>query len=472
MKMKFLAPVVFVIQLLFLQGCIDDNQLDFPDPEEPTELTQSISVVAYLNHVRSTDSAKFDFKYPINLGYPNGISIEIVNRAGLLQTALSQNETFFVDRISFPFLVTTNGVISNIENEEDFRAHLIRTKVPTLRNRIEATLFNCFDLVFPLTLMVDGAEVKFETVDPLLLHIATKPADYQPEIVFPISVFMYSTDSRVVVNSLFGLFKLFDSCKGCPDISFEVNKINLYRYAFESQYEIETDLSAEWKIDGKIISNDVNRIEVNLMPGHHEVCLAVKTPDCQLGTTYCETVTVDRYCPELEFETFRESTTAYKFLATFEFKDKFDYRWVLYKGDQVLKEEHEKVGSQDHKFVLEGLDTGHYKVYLKADIEGCGSLLAFKEFAVPLCRELSFEAQRETTSLGYNFLANFEGRSETHYEWSVFVNDKWVGGKEYKPGTGGDHTFHWQFERGVTYEVCLHQRDCDDTWLCESYIIE
>lgn len=434
-----------------MQGCVDDDRINFPEEEDEVELISSLSIVTLLHYYASEDSLPFEFDYPISLGYSNGISISISDRDGLYQTAVSQSNGFYIDQVAFPLSVVIDQDRRSIEAEEDFKSLLIESGIPTLRDKIVENLFSCIEIVFPLTLVVDSVETEFANIFQINLFIGTQPDEYQPEVVFPISlVVIPGGGSTVEVSSLFELFKLFDVCTQCPVVSFEYEQISLFNYVFEAQLDDpDSVFDFEWYVDDHLVGSNP-RLDKFLYPGEYEICLMSSTIDCQ-REPFCEQLVVEDLCPTPSFEREGVHDLLYQWEANFEGRESISYRWLLYRDDQPVREEHEKVGSQDHQFLYTADTAGLYTVCLKSNWEGCQPTSFCRNFLVG-CPELFYRVEKEQDSNKYHFTADFRGVNLISYTWIAERDGEFF--FEYPVFPGESNTLSKEFGPG-TYEICL-----------------
>ncbi len=448
----FRIPFVFLLTVcLCMQGCVDDDRIDFPDEEEEVELTSSLSIVALLHYNASEDSLPFEFEYPISLGYTNEISISISDEDGLHQAALSQSNGFYVDRVAFPLSIVTGQNTRTLETEEDFKNLLIETGIPTLRDKIEESLLNCLEIVFPLTLVVDSVQTEFANIFQIQLFIGTRPEDYQPEIVFPISlVVIPNGGSTVEVSSLYELFKLFDVCTQCPVVSFEYEQISLFNYVFEAELDDpDSVFTFEWYVDDHMVGSKP-RLDKFLYPGEYEICLKSGTPDCQ-REPFCESLEVKDLCPTPSFESEGLHDTLFQWQANFEGREMISYRWVLYRDDQPVKEKEVGPGSEDHTFSYPKDTAGFYTLCIKSNWEGCEPSSFCRNFLVG-CPELFYRVEKEPDSNEYHFIADFRGVNFIGYSWIVEKDGEFFFEVPVLPG--GSNIMSKEFPPGA-YEVCL-----------------
>ncbi len=263
----------------------------------------------------------------------------------------------------------------------------------------------------------------------------------------------------------------------CPQLYFEVANDEDGNYVFEADFEGMDSTQYKWYVNDNY--EDVenfeghttdHRFERHFGNGYYEVCIKNYRPDCR--EKFCYTFSVESACRELYFKTERESDGTFVFVSDFSLMELTPYKWYI---DGEFVEAENFNGDSTDNILVKSLSEGHHSVCIKAEIEGCGEVEYCEEVEVggetAACRELAFNGERDGESMTYVFTADFEGRDDVKYEWYVKVNGEWVGGESREPGSADDHVFSWQFEQGVSYTVCLKQHGCDDTKVCEEFII-
>lgn len=260
----------------------------------------------------------------------------------------------------------------------------------------------------------------------------------------------------------------------CPWLEFEKEKIHWNKYIFEASFEHKNDILYTWYVDGDSIETAPfgedrwHAFDYSFEPGTHTVCIKQVDDRCE-GNEYCVEINIEEpVCPTLRFEADKLDGNTYLFEANFEGKNDVQYKW--YVGEDIIDKENYEGITTDHKLEKE-FAPGTYSVCLVAHVDGCNEAEYCQEIVVENpCKEVTYIAERDGDNLAYNFTANFDGKTDTHYFWEIYVGEDKVGSEAHEPESD-DHNFYWQFEAGVEYKVCLRQDDCPDAKFCETFII-
>ena len=116
---------------------------------------------------------------------------------------------------------------------------------------------------------------------------------YSIVLLILLSITSCSTDDQNVIS--------------CPELSFEASLDNDVYFFHPVSFDGIDDVIIEWSIDGEFIENvpGNDSFSFQFQPGTYEVCMAVETPECPEGVSFCETIIVEEpaaICPELAFE--------------------------------------------------------------------------------------------------------------------------------------------------------------------------
>ncbi len=268
----------------------------------------------------------------------------------------------------------------------------------------------------------------------------------------------------------------------CPDLHFTATPDGQFGYLFEADFEGKEDIRYKWIIGDEIVDkenyegNDTDHeLYWQFSPGTYLVCIYHESDLCG-GIEFCEEVTIEQSegCPDLFFEYGKNSDRDYVFEAHFDGIETLEwYGWTI-NGDIVDEEGTINEGDNRLEYTFE---EGTYEVCIITETPDCPEGISFcKEIVVEYetdCVETSYTAERDGEALAYIFTADFEGRDNVTYIWSVYINDDYQGGEVREAGSEDDHNFYWQFEQGVTYEICLKQDGgCVDFQTCEEFVID
>ena len=108
---KFNIYVTVLIFSFLCQSCLNENDT-FDNDYNLLNTLETSTIITVLNEGFITESYSpnecFKFKYPLNLSYSNGLSIEVFNHDGLEEIALAQSSNFHINSINFPFSIIIN----------------------------------------------------------------------------------------------------------------------------------------------------------------------------------------------------------------------------------------------------------------------------------------------------------------------------------------------------------------------------
>lgn len=230
MKKEQLVILFFFFVAFGFYSCTDGDPI-----EKEYVTTKSIGLRTTLNKIKAdngidgrnqptTFSSCFDFVYPLYLSYNNSTEVTVNSFEGLLTILTNENQSLFIDGISFPFKIasTTNGSITIINGENDFQ------------NTIEScgfTTFNdyimngpCYDFVYPFSVINHANQtVAVSNHNQILDMISEGNGNYILDIVYPFSV--VKNNQTVVIQNAYQFFEFNDDCFdpcNCPPIEAPV----------------------------------------------------------------------------------------------------------------------------------------------------------------------------------------------------------------------------------------------------------
>ncbi|TRX61388.1 hypothetical protein FNH22_04855 [Fulvivirga sp. M361] len=361
---------------ILFQSCVDDD-LDFPEGES-IDITESLALNSFLNAIitESINLNQVEIIYPINLAFNSNVIIEITSDEGLLESIRSQSNTLHITGIEFPVALISDNKTFTLEDEADFINLLEEIDLQTIRKDFDATFRNCFNLVYPVTLInAMQKEVNIATDTELSTLFQTEGTTYQPKFVFPIRLSVFESNTEEVINSNFDLYEVMNNCDGCPELAFTVEPLTTTRYSFQADFPgINTLPSYDWFIDGNFVESDGvihqgdNQLTETFTPGEHEICIKAQTPDCALGTSFCRQLTVKDPCPQLSFVK-EGQERFFTFTADFAEKDEIIYEWRISINNDPITSEVE--GPDGDNMLSFQFNPGTYEICLFTETEEC-----------------------------------------------------------------------------------------------------
>ena len=385
--LKSLFQIGLLSLILLLNGCINDDELDFPVIEtDSTRFSKSTAIISLLRAVEKTtlnnDQDCFELFYPIELQFNTGLTITVENFSGLQEIANNINAGIHVDGVAFPILASKGDIIKTINNEPELIELLEDCEIVTLRDEFDKYFTQCFDFVYPIKMIaLDSATVQIDTLQDYFDFEAQQGFDKQPLFVYPLDIFSYSKNQIFPVNNDFELFEIFDMCKTCPQLFFTTDWAGDTHYVFEADFpEIDALEQFSWYIDGMKIEEDgmgVNGdfiLERTFEPGTYEICMKAQSAafDCFAGTEYCEILEVVDPCPTLSFSINEVTADTFEFTATFDLKDEIEYAWAIYQNQDLIFSEEERLDG-DNRLEYQ-FELGDYVVCLEAEVHGCSTV--------------------------------------------------------------------------------------------------
>ena len=269
----------------------------------------------------------------------------------------------------------------------------------------------------------------------------------------------------------------------CPELSFEGVENPNNVYTFEAKFRGREHVQYSWYINGELVDKEnFDGVETDhklfwqFEPGEYRVCILVDTDRCE-QVEFCKTIVAEEpaRCPDMFFEIEEVSSRNYQFFADFEgINDLEWYGWFI-NGELVENEGQIYEGDNFLDFVFE--QEGTYDICIMTETPGCPLGTRFcKTIDVVFdqaCKDISFTAVKEPNAPAYTFTADFDGRNEVTYIWSVFVNGDLQGSEVREAGSDDDHEFYWQFQPGQEYVVCLRQdgNACANFQACKEILI-
>ena len=392
-KMKIWGHIVLCGCILLLQSCVSEDEIDFPDDESPISYSESVALISVMRAIESNKLMRdgcFEFSFPLQIRFNNNISVTVSDFNGLSEIASNSTASQHPNALDFPFDIIKNGSTVSISNEAEFISLLDDCQILTLRDEFDPFFTQCFDLVYPLTMLdVNGNEVVISSQSAYFDFELQQGFDKQPKFVFPIQLFDYATESNLSVGNPFELFEIFDSCSRCPELFFRIDTVRVNRFAFIAGFDRIESLSYGWYIDNEKVEEDGGAVQGDNMltetfpSGEYEICIRTSLPadDCFSGTQYCERITVDA-CPFVSFVSEQVNANTYEFIANFASKDLVDFTWIILQNEDIIFEELENAQGDNKLFYQ--FNPGVYQVCLEAEVDQCPEILK-------TCIELSID---------------------------------------------------------------------------------
>jgi len=463
--MIYRIPLVVSLFVL-LSGCVNDDA--FFSEESVKVITPTVTVVSFLNDInKKGDSVNesdlcFRFVYPIDLGYNTNSSIQVNDFEGLKSIVSTQGNNFNISGIKFPveIILTANQNSFSIPDIQVFDEVLRNCNLNTFRDDFGSQLGDCYRLQYPVSLFdSERKETLIDSDEDYNAFVTTQGDIYQPEFVFPINLLVAPSFEPEMITSYFSLYEIINGCANCPDeIDFTAEVIqDPSSYRFTSSLNVENNTQLFWSINGVPISSADNS---NILlydffvsnggnlpngAGTFTVCLRVETPSCLQGIEMCREIVIPSSCADLNFtSSLRAGTFAYDFVADFIGIDQIGYVW---KVDGEIIEDTDGGANGDNLFGFRFVP-GVHQVCIESVSPNCLENNEFCEQIV-VCQELSFTSQQQGTSNTYRFNADFLGRNDIMYQWTVDGSTIETDG-----GQGADNELVFDFTSG-TYEVCI-----------------
>ncbi|TRX61387.1 hypothetical protein FNH22_04850 [Fulvivirga sp. M361] len=268
----------------------------------------------------------------------------------------------------------------------------------------------------------------------------------------------------------------------CPELSFVANEDPVNVYTFKADFEGKEALQYKWYINDDLVdqentpgSETDHQLYWQFGPGEHTICIVGISDQCE-KLEFCKQIVAENPegCPDLFFRKEKISDRNYKFFAEFEgINDLQWYGWFI-DGEWVEDESTAKQGDNILDYVF---TEGTHEICIMTETPDCPRGTEYcKTIDVVFeqsCKTLSFTAKKEADAPAYTFTADFEGRDDVTYIWSVSVNGDPVGKEVREAGSNDDHAFYWQFQPGEEYLVCLKQDgvECSNYQVCKEFII-
>lgn len=221
--MKNLKFALLSFVFLFLSCNNEDDHNIVATPE-------SSAARIYLNSVKQASSPLnqdtndpiemcFSLVFPVNVIYNNGDEVTINSMEGLKQAIYSENFTFHINSIVYPFSIIneSNSNELQVETEDQFLDLLASCDI----NMID-DLFNspfCFEFVFPFSIIKnDGSIQAISSLTNLNDILASMPPnEYWIDFMYPFQI-SYGNDTISIEN----IWELYDYLDCTPENSCSI----------------------------------------------------------------------------------------------------------------------------------------------------------------------------------------------------------------------------------------------------------
>lgn len=268
----------------------------------------------------------------------------------------------------------------------------------------------------------------------------------------------------------------------CPQLSFTATEDPERVYLFKADFEDREEVKYKWYVNDELVDKENfeghdtdHQLLWDFEPGEYNVCIVALVDGCG-DIEFCKEIIVEgpAGCPDLFFEADQISDRNYKFVADFEGINELNwYGWFI-NGEEVENEG--TMNNGDNKLDYVFTEEGTYEICIMTETPECPQGVEFCktiEVKFNICKELSFVAEQVPNTPGYTFTADFEGRDDVTYIWSVYINGDYQGGEVREAGSADDHEFYWQFAQGTSYTVCLRQdgQECANYQVCKEILI-
>ena len=298
MKTVKILLLLLISSLIFI-SCDNSNAIDTDiNSQESIALRTMLNEMKLTNNIAgksvardsTSNSSCFEIVFPVTFTYNNNTEITIANLTELIHVLTNETSTLYLEGIVFPFQVIENNsqnstITTTINNETEFMNLIQNCGYSTLNDHLLMPL--CFDFIFPIEFSANtgAANTSVNNLHDLhnfLILQSSNPNDYLQQIVFPISVI--SNNQTVVVNNLYELFQMINSCNNPCNCSQDYAPVCVQ----DSIYGIATYPNLCYAICAGYTQNDI----VSCDPIPCEISNLVSTVgNCNpSGTTYQLTI--------------------------------------------------------------------------------------------------------------------------------------------------------------------------------------
>ncbi|MBP2832344.1 hypothetical protein J8281_09120 [Aquimarina sp. U1-2] len=486
-RITYKWTIIFVITLQ-LFGCIDDEEIDFPERSQ-MNIESSNALVSVLNNIASdieisNDSPCFTFVYPIILGYNNESNITIEDYDGLVSVISSQASNFNITGLVFPIeiILSNSNDVVKLTNENELFDLLENCSYTTFRDEFDRLFMQCFTLNYPIDLFdEEGNEVRLTSTEEFDTFYTNQSDSYQLDFQFPLSISIVTEGVDISINSIYDFYEIINDCVGCPDLRFTTTEITPNTFDFDPDFEVLPQYELFWIINDEILSLidtwggawDTDTLVRQFEPGQYTICIRAITPNCSSGIDVCQNVIVPSVCPNLSFTGNQEPESfMVTFVADFIEIQTTQYQWFV--DDVFIEEDGAEVANGDNRLIYNFEAPGEYQVCIKTTSPFCPEGRSFCETIVvePICPDLFFSGNQEPDSFTYDFTANFENIANTSYQW--IIDDMFVE-NDGANAPNSDNSLIYNFEAPGSYEVCIRTESplcLEGTSFCETIVLD
>jgi hypothetical protein len=215
MKGNKLVVLFFFFLLIGLNSCTDSSPI-----ENEIITTKSIGLRTTLNKIKNSNnidgrntssvSPCFNFIYPINISYNNETIVTVTSFDGLITVVSNENQSLYIDAISFPFqVIMENNVVRTIANENDFQTIIQECGFTTFNNYIIDG--PCYDFIYPFSVVNHSNQTTVISNQTTLTNLITANDDnYILDLVYPFSV--VKNNQTIEIDNAYQFFEFNDDC--------------------------------------------------------------------------------------------------------------------------------------------------------------------------------------------------------------------------------------------------------------------
>ncbi|SHI66441.1 hypothetical protein SAMN04488508_102363 [Aquimarina spongiae] len=310
----------------------------------------------------------------------------------------------------------------------------------------------CFSFQYPIVLGFNNdSSIRINDFQGLVDAISGQSGNFNiTGLAFPVTIQFGTSTSPVTIQNEAGLIEVLRECE-LGTFRDEFNA--LFRQCFKFDYPItvinsqnaEVTIENQEAFVGFLMDQGGTyqpnfRFPINVLVGPDLVSETV--------SSYFEFYSIINSCvgcPNIRFEIRSVSDTLYEIVTNFEILDNFQVSLKI--DGQVVSN-----AVLDGNIFRQEFTPGTYEVCVKVVSPDCpeGKEACQTLVVESRCPNLGFTFEQEQGTFQYNFTANFEGISDTQYNW--VVDDQVI--EENDGGAQGDNNFVFQFTPGA-HRVCI-----------------
>lgn len=158
----------------------------------------------------------FQFVYPITLSYNDNSQVVVADYEQLLEVILSETLALHITGIAYPFSVDNHnyGMRQTISGETAFQALLENCGYQNIDfDFVIQEVGTCFNINYPVTLIVNDAEVSFSSQEDVQMYFMTTSGIESISVGYPLRVTLVETSVEVMISDDYELIYLIkDTC--------------------------------------------------------------------------------------------------------------------------------------------------------------------------------------------------------------------------------------------------------------------